>query len=93
VHRSALVIAFVLLTASIAEAESGLASYYGGRGHRNDVRATRPFGSMVRVSYPAAPFIAVSTIVGRLFAAESSMCRQAQPRTRLDGLGRGPRFS
>jgi rare lipoprotein A len=54
VHRSALVIAFVLLTASIAEAESGLASYYGGRGHRGEMTCahrTRPFGSMVRVSY------------------------------------------
>jgi rare lipoprotein A len=57
VYRSALValvIAFALSTASTAEAESGLASYYGGRGHRNEMTCahrTRPFGSMVRVSY------------------------------------------
>jgi rare lipoprotein A len=54
VYRSALVIAIVLLTASTVEAETGLASYYGGRGHHGEMTCahrTRPFGSMVRVSY------------------------------------------
>jgi len=39
---------------SEANAESGLASYYGGRGHRGEMTCahrTRPFGSMVTVSY------------------------------------------
>src|SRR6202051_4977802 len=34
VYRNSLTAAFLLLTASACEAESGLASYYGGRGHR-----------------------------------------------------------
>lgn len=48
----------ILLTAIAAitgaRAESGLASYYGGRGHSGEMTCahrTRPFGSMVTVSY------------------------------------------
>jgi rare lipoprotein A len=51
---SALIISFALLTASSAVAEDGLASYYGGRGHRGDMTCahrTRAFGSLVTVTY------------------------------------------
>jgi rare lipoprotein A len=54
VYRSALVIGLVLSVASACEAESGLASYYGGRGHRGEMTCahrTRPFGSIVTVSH------------------------------------------
>ena len=55
VHRSALMGGFVLLlTASTGQAESGVASYYGGRGHHGEMTCahrTRPFGSMVTVTY------------------------------------------
>jgi len=53
VYRTALTIAVLLLTASACEAESGLASYYGGRGHGGEMTCahrTRPFGSMVTVT-------------------------------------------
>lgn len=53
-YRSVLIIAVALSTASAAEAESGLASYYGGHGHRGEITCahrTRPFGSIVTVSY------------------------------------------
>jgi rare lipoprotein A len=49
-----LIIAFVLSSASDCEAETGLASYYGGRGHAGEKtrsHRTRPFGSIVTVSY------------------------------------------
>lgn len=52
-YRAALVISFVLLMASVCEAENGLASYYGGRGHRGEMTCahrTRPFGSIVTVT-------------------------------------------
>lgn len=43
--------AFSLLAFSTAQAESGLASYYGGRGGgMTCAHRTRPFGSIVRVS-------------------------------------------
>jgi rare lipoprotein A len=54
VYRSVVMIAVALSTASAADAESGLASYYGGRGHRGEMTCahrTRPFGSIVTVSY------------------------------------------
>jgi rare lipoprotein A len=44
----------LLLTASTCEAESGYASYYGGRGHHGEMTCahrTRPFGSTVTVTY------------------------------------------
>jgi rare lipoprotein A len=53
VYRTALTVAFFLLTASACEAESGLASYYGGRGHSGEMTCahrTRPFGSIVTVT-------------------------------------------
>lgn len=53
-YRSALTLAFLLLTAAVCEAESGLASYYGGRGHRGEMTCahrTRPFGSIVTVTH------------------------------------------
>nr|WP_146691136.1 septal ring lytic transglycosylase RlpA family protein [Bradyrhizobium canariense] len=46
-------IAFFLLAASACESESGLASYYSGRGHSGEmtcVHRTRPFGSIVTVT-------------------------------------------
>lgn len=52
-YRFALIIAFVLLATSACDAETGLASYYGGRGHHGDMTCahrTRPFGSIVTVS-------------------------------------------
>jgi rare lipoprotein A len=51
-HRIFLLAAPLFLAATSAEAESGLASYYGGRGHgMTCAHRTRPFGSMVTVSY------------------------------------------
>lgn len=53
-YRYALLAAALFSIACAAKAESGLASYYGGRGHRGEMTCahrTRPFGSMVTVSY------------------------------------------
>jgi rare lipoprotein A len=44
----------VLSAASAAQAESGLASYYGGRGQRGEMTCahrTRPMGSIITVSH------------------------------------------
>jgi rare lipoprotein A len=52
-NRSALIAAFLIPTASACEAESGLASYYRGRGHGGEMTCahrTRPLGSIVRVT-------------------------------------------
>jgi rare lipoprotein A len=65
VYRAALVFSFVLLTASACEAETGLASYYGGRVHRGEMTCahrTRPFGSIVTVTSAGHSFNAVSMI-------------------------------
>jgi rare lipoprotein A len=54
VYRTALILAFLLSMAAGYEAESGLASYYGGRGHRGEMTCahrTRPFGSIVTVTH------------------------------------------
>jgi rare lipoprotein A len=54
VYRTALILAFLLSMAAGCEAESGLASYYGGRGHRGEMTCahrTRPFGSVVTVTH------------------------------------------
>jgi rare lipoprotein A len=54
VYRSVLIVAFMLSAASICEAESGLASYYGGRGHHGEMTCahrSRPFGSVVTVTH------------------------------------------
>jgi rare lipoprotein A len=51
-YRLALVAALPIFLISSAQAETGLASYYGGRGHgMTCAHRTRPFGSVVRVSY------------------------------------------
>jgi rare lipoprotein A len=53
-YRCAFLAAALVSIAYAAKAESGLASYYGGRGHRGEMTCahrTRPFGSMVTVSY------------------------------------------
>jgi rare lipoprotein A len=53
VFRTALVVAVCLVTASACEAESGLASYYGGRGHGGEMTCahrTRPLGSIVTIT-------------------------------------------
>jgi rare lipoprotein A len=52
-RRSALIVAFLVSMASACEAESGLASYYGGRGHGMEMTCahrTKPFGSIVTVA-------------------------------------------
>jgi rare lipoprotein A len=59
VYRTALTLALLLSTAAACEAESGLASYYGGRGHRGEMTCahrTRPFvrGRVIDVSVSAA---------------------------------------
>jgi hypothetical protein len=77
VYRSALAIAVVLSAASTVEAETGLASYYGGRGHHGELAliAPGPLEVSLRFRTPATPYIAASTIVDRSFAVELSMCR------------------
>ncbi|WP_146686104.1 septal ring lytic transglycosylase RlpA family protein [Bradyrhizobium canariense] len=53
-YRSVLTIFVALTAASACEAETGLASYYGGRGHRGEMTCahrTRPFGSIVTVTH------------------------------------------
>ena len=43
-----------VLAASTCQAETGLASYYGGRGHHGEMTCahrTRPFGSVVTVTH------------------------------------------
>jgi rare lipoprotein A len=57
-HRTLLLVAVPLLVIvplfviSSAQAETGVASYYGGRGHgMTCAHRTRPFGSVVTVSY------------------------------------------
>lgn len=58
VYRTALAAVLVspalLFAISTAQAESGLASYYGGRGHPGEMTCahrTRPFGSIITVTY------------------------------------------
>jgi len=51
-YKSTFIAALSLLVISSAQAETGLASYYGGRGHgMTCAHRTRPMGSVVRVSY------------------------------------------
>ena len=52
--RIAIAMAVLLSALSAAQAESGLASYYGGRGHAGEMTCahrTRPFGSMITVTH------------------------------------------
>jgi peptidoglycan lytic transglycosylase len=49
-YRTLLLVTLSFLLISSAQAESGLASYYGGRGHgMTCAHRTRPMGSMVTV--------------------------------------------
>ena len=51
--RSAFLATALLFIAQAAKAESGLASYYGGHGHRGEMTCahrTRPLGSIVTVT-------------------------------------------
>jgi rare lipoprotein A len=53
-YRILLVSAALLAATSWAWAESGLASYYGGRGHRDEMTCahrTRPFGTFLTVTH------------------------------------------
>jgi len=53
-NRVAIASADLLSAVSAAQAESGLASYYGGRGHAGEMTCahrTRPFGSVITVSH------------------------------------------
>jgi rare lipoprotein A len=48
--QASLIVAFSLLALSPAQAQSGLASYYGGRGHgMTCAHRTKPMGSVVTV--------------------------------------------
>jgi rare lipoprotein A len=52
-YRYAFLAAVLLSVAPSAKAESGLASYYGGRGHKGEMTCahrTRAFGSIVTVT-------------------------------------------
>jgi rare lipoprotein A len=53
-HRCACLVLALLSIAHTARAESGLASYYGGRGHRGEMTCahrSRPLGSIVTVTH------------------------------------------
>ncbi|HLZ01402.1 MAG TPA: septal ring lytic transglycosylase RlpA family protein [Bradyrhizobium sp.] len=53
-NRKLLILFAIISPLSCAHAESGLASYYGGRGHSGEMTCahrTRPMGSMVTVKY------------------------------------------
>lgn len=53
-NRKLLILFAVISPISCANAESGLASYYGGRGHSGEMTCahrTRPMGSMITVNY------------------------------------------
>src|SRR5260370_14840724 len=53
-YRFAFLAAALLSITYAAKAESGLASYYGGRGHRGEMTCahrSRPFGSIVTVTH------------------------------------------
>lgn len=53
-NRSVWAIVVLAFTASACQAEDGLASYYGGRARHGEMTCahrTRPFGSMVTVTY------------------------------------------
>ena len=53
-NRIAIATAVLLSAVSAAHSESGLASYYGGRGHAGEMTCahrTRPFGSMITVTH------------------------------------------
>ena len=52
--RCVLIASVLICVVSTAQAESGLASYYSGLGHQGEMTCahrTRPFGSVVTVTY------------------------------------------
>jgi rare lipoprotein A len=52
--RSALIVVLAFSAAATCQAETGLGSYYGGRGHHGEMTCahrTRPFGSVVTVTH------------------------------------------
>jgi rare lipoprotein A len=54
VYRFSMFFALSIASISSVQAETGLASFYGGRGHRGEMTCahrTRPFGSMVTVTH------------------------------------------
>jgi rare lipoprotein A len=54
VYHCSLIIVWLLFFGCVAQAESGLASYYSGIGRRGDMTCahrTRPFGSVVTVTH------------------------------------------
>jgi rare lipoprotein A (peptidoglycan hydrolase) len=49
-YRSALIVVLAFSATATSQAETGLASYYGGRGHHGEMTCahrTRPFGSVL----------------------------------------------
>jgi rare lipoprotein A len=53
-YRFSVVIAFLIASILSVHAETGFASYYGGRGHRGEMTCahrTHPFGSMLTVTH------------------------------------------
>lgn len=53
-YRYGFIAVALVSLAHSAKAENGLASYYGGRGHKGELTCahrTRPFGAMVTVTY------------------------------------------
>jgi len=53
-YRSALIVVLAVSATATSQAETGLASYYGGRGHHGEMTCahrTRPFGSVVTVTH------------------------------------------
>ena len=53
-YRAVLAFAVAFFPAPAVQAETGLASYYGGRGHQGEMTCahrTRPFGSVVTVTH------------------------------------------
>ena len=85
-YRSSLAVASLIVSISSVHAESGLASYYGGRGHRGEMTCahrTLPFGRMVTVtsagrSRKKEEIRCRRTIAARLYEAGLSMCRSAR---------------
>ena len=70
-YRSGLIVPIIILVASAAQAETGLASYYGGRGHRGETTRAIVVGHSapsLRFRTLVTPYVAVLTIAGRSFA-------------------------
>jgi hypothetical protein len=96
VYRVPLIVTFVLLTASSAGAESGLASYYGGRGQRGDMTCahrTRAFGSTVTVTYAGRSIRCRVNDRGPVYSRPSDRhIAKCGPRTPHDAIRRCSRF-